>query len=327
MNKLIISPSPHIYTSKTTRSLMSDVLIALSPLVVVSILFYGWSALMILAVSLITSLGVEYLINRFLLKSKCTISDGSAAVTAILLALNLPWSSPWWMVMIGAVVAVGVAKMTFGGIGQNLFNPALVGRVFLLVSFPAIMTKWANPEGFITLDAFSGATPLGVVKGGIAQGISLPEIIADNGFSLSEMFFINVGGSVGEASALAILLGFIYMVVRKVIKPYITLSLLGTVALVSTIFNLIDPSSFTGPGFNLLTGGVLLGAVFMATDYVTSPMSNLGGIIFGAGIGLLTIFIRYFGAYPEGMSFAILIMNAVVPIINKFVKPRKFGRA
>ena len=256
MSKLIISPSPHIYTSKTTTKLMSDVLIALSPLVVVSILFYGWSALMILVLSLLTCLGLEYLVNRFLLKKSCSVTDGSAAVTAVLLALNLPSSSPWWMVMIGSIVAIGVAKMTFGGLGQNLFNPALVGRVFLLVSFPANMTNWTAAKGLISMDAFSGATPLGIVKTGLAQGGNLKDIIVDNGFSYSEMLFVNIGGSVGEASAIAILLGFIYMLVRKVIKPYITLSVIGAVVLISGIFHLVDPLTFTGPIFNLLTGGL-----------------------------------------------------------------------
>ncbi len=327
MNKYIVSPSPHIYTPKSTSTLMRDVVIALAPSALVSILFYGWAALLILAVSVLSCITVEYLINKFLLKRTCSISDWSAVVTGILLALNLPASSPWWMVVIGAIIAIGVAKMTFGGLGQNLFNPAIVGRVFLLVSFPALMTSWAAPKGFISTDAISGATPLGIVKGGLGQGQTLEQIFAANDFSYAEMFFVNAGGSVGEISALAIILGFIYLLVRRVIKPYITLSLLATVFAVSGIFHLVDPMSFTDPIFNLLTGGVLLGAVFMATDYVTSPMSNWGGVIFGVGIGLLTVLIRYFGAYPEGMSFAILIMNSLVPIINKFVKPKKFGRA
>jgi electron transport complex protein RnfD len=239
----------------------------------------------------------------------------------VLLALNLPATTPWWVVLIGAIVAIGVAKMTFGGIGQNLFNPAIAGRVFLLISFPTYMTDWTRSQGFIGngLDAMTGATPLGMVKEG---GISA---VAD--LDYLDMLFHNIGGSAGELSALAILAGFVYLLVRRVIKPYITLSILATVAIFSGIFWAVNPAEYTGPLFNLLTGGILLGSVFMATDYVTSPMSNLGGVIFGVGIGVLTMLIRYFGAYPEGVSFAILIMNSTVPLINKWCHSRKYGRA
>ena len=252
----------------------------------------------------------------------------SAVVTGIILALNLPPTAPWWVAMIGAIVAIGVAKMTFGGLGQNVFNPAITGRVFLLISFPAIMTTWGGAKGFIGgADAVSGATPLGIVKEGLMQGQTLQQIFDLHDFSYAQMLFVNMGGSAGEISAIAIIIGFIYLLARKVIRPYITLSILVTVAVFSGIFWLIDPSQYTDPLFNLLTGGVLLGSVFMATDYVTSPMSDKGGIIFGIGIGIITMLIRYFGSYPEGMSFAILIMNSTVPLINKFCKQKKFGRA
>ena len=322
MDKILVSPSPHLHTKTSTKSLMRDVVIALLPAVLVSVLFYGWSELLILGVSVASCILLEYLITKYLLKKPCTICDYSAVVTGVLLALNLPATTPWWVVFIGAVVAVGVAKMTFGGLGQNLFNPAIVGRVFLLISFPTYMTNWAKPNGFIStaaVDAFTGATPLGLAKeGGVA---------AVGGLDYMDMLFCNIGGSAGELSALAILVGFVYLLARRVIKPYITLSILATVAVFSGIFWAVNPAEFTGPVFNLLTGGVLLGAVFMATDYVTSPMSNVGGIIFGVGIGLITMLVRYFGAYPEGMSFAILIMNAVVPLINKWCHTKKFGRA
>jgi len=300
---------------------MRDVVIALLPAVVVSVLFYGWSELLVLGVSVASCVLLEYLITKYLLKKTCTVGDYSAVVTGVLLALNLPATTPWWIVFIGALVAVGVAKMTFGGLGQNLFNPAIVGRVFLLISFPAQMTDWTRPQGFIGggLDALSGATPLGLAKeGGVA---------AIEGLDYMNMLFVNIGGSAGELSAIAILAGFVYLLARKVIKPYITLSILATVAVFSGIFWLINPAEYTDPLFNLLTGGVLLGSVFMATDYVTSPMSNVGGIIFGVGIGIITMLIRYFGAYPEGMSFAILIMNSVVPLINKWCHAKKYGRA
>ena len=320
MDKLLVSPSPHLHTKTSTKSLMRDVVIAMMPAVIVSILCYGWAELLVLGVSVASCVLLEYLITKYMLKKTCTVGDMSAVVTGILLALNLPASTPWWVVFIGAVVAIGVAKMTFGGLGQNLFNPAIVGRVFLLISFPTYMTNWAKPQGFVgNFDAFTGATPLGLAKeGGIA---------AIEGLDYMDMLFMNIGGSAGELSAIAILAGFVYLLVRRVIRPYITLSILTTVAVFSGIFWVINPAEFTGPVFNLLTGGVLLGAVFMATDYVTSPMSNMGGIVFGIGIGIITMLIRYFGAYPEGMSFAILIMNSVVPLLNKWFHAKKYGRA
>ena len=264
---------------------------------------------------------LEFLITKYLLKGACTIGDWSAVITGVLLALNLPATTPWWVVFIGAVVAIGIAKMTFGGLGQNLFNPALVGRVFLLISFPTYMTDWTKPQGFITnsiVDAYSGATPLGLAKG------FGPE--ATEAMDYLNMLFLNIGGSAGELSAIALLLGFAYLLIRRVIRPYITLSILATVAVFSGIFWAINPAEYTDPLFNILTGGLLLGSIFMATDYVTSPMSNWGGVIFGVGIGIITMLIRYFGAYPEGVSFAILIMNSVVPLINKWCHTKKYGR-
>ena len=320
MEKLLVSPSPHLHTKTSTKSLMRDVVIAMMPAVVVSVLFYGWSELLVLGVSVASCVLLEYLITKYMLKKPCTVCDMSAVVTGILLALNLPATTPWWVVFIGAVVAIGVAKMTFGGLGQNLFNPAIVGRVFLLISFPTYMTDWTRPHGFIGggIDALSGATPLGAVKeGGIAAIESL---------DYSDMLFYNIGGSAGELSAIALLIGFAYLLIRRVIKPYITCSIIATVAIFSGIFWAINPAEYTDPVFNILTGGLLLGAIFMATDYVTSPMSNVGGIIFGVGIGIITMLIRYVGAYPEGMSFAILSMNSVVPLINKWCHSKKYGR-
>ena len=320
MEKLLVSPSPHLHTKTSTKSLMRDVVIALLPAVVVSVLFYGWSELLVLGVSVASCVLLEYLITKYLLKGTCTIGDWSAVITGVLLALNLPATTPWWVVFIGAVVAIGVAKMTFGGLGQNLFNPAIVGRVFLLISFPTYMTDWTRPKGFINaVDAFSGATPLGVAKEAGVEAVA--------GLDYCDMLFMNIGGSAGELSAIALIAGFIYLLARKVIRPYITLSILATVAIFSGIFWAINPAEYTDPVFNLLTGGLLLGSIFMATDYVTSPMSNLGGIIFGVGIGLITMLIRYFGAYPEGVSFAILIMNSVVPLLNKWFHSKKYGRA
>ena len=325
MNKLLVSPSPHTHGKESTQSIMRDVLIALAPAMLVSILSSGWSALMLILVGAAACVLTEFLIQKYLLKRPVTVSDLSAVVTSCLLALNLPPNSPWWLIVIGSVVAIGVAKMTFGGLGQNIFNPALVGRVFLLVSFPVLMTTWDDSGSMFGLvDAFSGATPLGAVKEGLKNGMTLSELTADN-LTFSQQFFFNMGGSAGEFSAIALILGFIYLLCRRVIKATIPVTILCTVFVVSGIFWLADPERFTNPVFNLFTGGLLLGAIFMATDYVTSPMTTKGQIIFGIGIGLITVFVRYFGSYPEGVSFAILIMNCTVPLLNKYCKPRRFG--
>lgn len=315
---------------------MRDVIIALIPAVLVSIYFFGLSAIHLVAVSVIACVAVEYLIQKFLLKGKSTIGDLSAVVTGVLLALNLPVCSPWWLILIGAVVAIGIAKMTFGGLGQNFFNPALVARVVLLVSFPVLMTSSAfhapesgylfgnAPEVTNALDATSGATPLAFVKEQIKAGVPLSTLMQNPNLSYSQLLFARLGGSAGELSAIALILGFIYLLVRRVIKPHISLSILITVAVFTGILWGVNPEKFTDPLFNLLSGGLLLGAFFMATDYVTSPMTAKGQIIFGVGIGVITVLIREFGAYPEGVSFAILIMNATVPLLNK-IKPKRFA--
>lgn len=284
-----------------------------------SILFYGWSELLVIAVSVASCVLIEWAVTKFLMKAPCTISDLSAVVTGVLLAMNLPATTPWWVVFIGALFAIGVVKLTFGGLGQNIFNPAIAGRVFLLISFPTYLTDWTIPNGFIhSTDAVSGATLLGrYAEGGV-------EAVA--GTDYLQTLFLNIGGSAGEISALALLLGFAYLLVRKVVKPWIPLSIFLTVFVTSGIFYLVDPSTYTDPLFNLLTGGVILGACFMATDYVTSPMTTLGGVIYGAGIGFILMMIRYFGAYPEGMSFAILIMNMFVPLLNRWFHQSKYGR-
>jgi len=305
-------------------SLMRDVVIALVPAVICSFVFYGWREILLMLVSVASCVCLEWAVTKYMLKQPSTIGDLSAVVTGILLGLNLPYSTPLWVVFIGAVVAICVAKLTFGGIGQNIWNPALVGRVFLLVSFPTYMTTWGAPQGVV--DAVSGPTPLGAIQEGLMQGASVQDIMAEHGYSYSSMLFANLGGSAGEVCALALLAGFVYLCVRKVIKPWITLSIFATVAVTALIFWGINPARFTDPLFNLLSGGLILGACFMATDYVTSPMSVWGGVVFGIGIGFLTMMIRYFGSYPEGVSFAILIMNSVVPLLNMWFKQKKFGR-
>ena len=327
MDKYLVSPSPHVHAPVSTSRLMGDVVIALIPAIVVSVLIYGWSELLVLAVSAVSCIFIEWAITKWLLHKPGHFCGSAALVTGLLLAMNLPATTPWWVVFIGALVAIGVAKMTFGGLGQNVFNPAITGRVFLLISFPTYMTDWTMPKGFIhSVDAVSGATPLGVIKEAVKQGIPISDFLSSNGYTYASLIK-DVGASAGEVSAIALLVGFGYLLVRKVVKPWITLSIFATVAVIAAIFHGVNPDLYTGPAFNLLTGGMVLGACFMATDYVTSPMSTLGGIIFGVGIGFIAMMIRYFGAYPEGVSFAILIMNCAVPLINRWCHQKKYGRA
>lgn len=322
MDKYIVSPNPHIHSAASTSRIMGDVLIALCPATLLAVLFYGWSEFLIIAVSLLSCVLIEWAITKYMLRKEGPFCGAAAMVTGLLLALSLPSTTPWWIVFIGALVAIGVAKMTFGGLGQNIFNPAVTGRVFLLVSFPQQMTDWTAAPGFIhATDAISGATLLGKFnEGGMDELVSLG-YAPDN----ARLFF-DIGGSAGELSAIALLIGFIYLLVRKVVKPWIPLSIFATVIVISGAFYLIDPSAYTGPAFNLLTGGLVIGACYMATDYVTSPMSNWGGVIYGFGIAFITMMIRYFGSYPEGVSFAILIMNCVVPLIDRGFHQKKYGR-
>ncbi|MCC8035643.1 MAG: RnfABCDGE type electron transport complex subunit D [Rikenellaceae bacterium] len=320
--KLIVGPSPHVHGSDTTQKLMRDVLIALAPALLVVTFIYGTRVLVVTGVSIAACVLIEFLIQRFMFGGKSTIGDLSAIVTGVLLAFNLPVSIPIWMVVLGALVAIGVGKMTFGGLGRNPFNPALVGRVFLLLSFPAAMTTFPAPSA--AADAMSGATPLTYVKeamkgGDIKLSDLMPEISYDN------LLFGLHGGSLGEIAALALLLGFGYMLIRRVVTWHIPVAVLGSMALFSAILWWSDPETYVDPAFHLLTGGAILGAVFMATDYATSPMSKKGMVAYGIGIGIITILIRTWGAYPEGISFAILIMNATVPLINKYMRPRRFG--
>ncbi len=329
MNQLIASPSPHIHGDISTRRIMTDVLIAMIPAVLVSFYFAGIEAIEVFALSVAGCVLTEYLIQRYINKSAATINDMSAAVTGVLLALNLPASSPWWMVLLGCLIAIGMGKMTFGGLGNNLFNPALVARVLLLISFPVQMTNWVVEKPLFALkegvQGFSGATPLALFKENLAAGIPIQEIITKFDISHVSMFLGNIGGSMGETSAIAILLGLVYLLVRRVITYHIPVTIFITVLVFSGILYFIDPARFMDPLFHLLSGGLMLGAVFMATDYVTSPMSVTGMVIYSIGIGLLTVIIRIWGAYPEGVSFAILLMNACVPLLNQYFVPRHYG--
>lgn len=315
MNNLIVSPAPHVHTSNTVTKTMLNVIIALLPAFVVGVIYFGVGALIVTGISIASCVLFEYLISRLLLKKPSTIGDLSAVVTGLLLAFNLPSNLPWWIIVIGALVAIGIGKMTFGGLGNNPFNPALVGRVFLLISFPVQMTTWPVPQGFATkyIDAVTAATPLSAFNEGAAD---MPSHL--------ELLFGQVGGSFGEVSALALIIGGIYLLVRKVITWHIPVSIILTVALFSCILWLCN-DSYMDPCTHLLAGGLMLGAIFMATDYATSPMTPMGQLIYGVLIGIIVVVIRTWGAYPEGMSFAILIMNAVTPLLNHYCRPRRFG--
>ncbi len=326
MKMLTISGSPHIHSDLSTRKIMYGVVVALLPAMLVALYYFGLGALQVILLSVVFSLFFEWLIQKYFIKGPLTITDGSAMVTGILLAFNVPSNLPWWMVIIGALVAIGIGKMSFGGLGKNIFNPALVSRVFLLVSFPVAMTSWPVPHPITKtlVDTITGPTPLGYIKEGLGAGKTLAELTPHLP-SYAQQLMGQMGGSLGEVSALALILGGIYMLWKKIITWEIPVSMLLTVFVVSGILWLINPQHYMDPVFNLLTGGVMLGAIFMATDMVTSPMTRSGQLVFGFGIGLITMLIRVWGAYPEGVSFAILLMNAVVPLINRGFKPKRFG--
>ena len=324
MSNFTISPSPHVHGGDSIEKNMYGVLIALVPTFIFSIVFFGLGAILVTLTSVAACLVFEYVIQKYLMKQRPTIWDGSAIITGVLLAFNLPSSLPLWIVVIGALVAIGIGKMSFGGLGNNIFNPALVGRVFLLISFPVQMTSWPVPNGFATADAVTGATPLALVKEAVKNGQAVGDTLSSVGITTGNLILGNIGGSLGEVAAIGLLLGFAYMLIRKIISWHIPVAIFATVIVFSGILNLADPAQFAGPVFHLFTGGLMLGAIFMATDYVTSPMTHKGMLIYGVGIGLLTVIIRVFGAYPEGMSFAILIMNGFTPLINRYCKPRRF---
>lgn len=324
MDKFIVTSSPHCRSDESIRSVMGDVIIALLPALAVGVVFFGFRVLTLAAVSVGACIAFESLFN-IIRKKKNTASDFSCVVTGLLLVLCLPVTAPYWMVVVGDFFAIVVVKMLFGGIGKNFFNPALAARAFLF-SWPAIMTKFVAPFkssvipvfGAVpeeVVDAVSSATPLTFLKTG-----TLPDV------SIADLFFGNVGGCIGEVSAAALLLGGFYLLFRKIITWHIPVCYIGTVALVTFIF----PAS--GGFFNLdfmlaelLSGGLLLGAFFMATDYTTSPITSKGRIIYGIGCGLLTVFLRYFGGYPEGVSYAILLMNVFAFALDKIARPRRYG--
>ena len=325
MSKFIVSLSPHAHGSDTVERNMYGVIIALVPALLVSFLYFGLGSLVVCAASVAACVFFEWAISKYIMGRKPTITDGSAILTGLLLGFNLPSNLPIWIILIGALVAIGIGKMTFGGLGCNPFNPALVGRCFLLVSFPAQMTSWPV-IGQLTsyADATTGATPLSLMKTAIKTGDAsvlnqMPDAL--------HLLLGNVpdgAGTIGEISALALLIGLAYMLYKRIITWHIPVSIIATVFVCCGLLHLASPV-YVNPVSAILSGGLMLGAIFMATDYVTSPMTHRGQLIYGVSIGVLTVVIRCWGAYPEGLSFAILIMNAFTPLINTYVKPKRFG--
>lgn len=327
MGKLIVSLSPHVHGTDSVERNMYGVIVALIPALLVSFFYFGIGSVIVCATSVVSCVFFEWLINKYLLKNdRLTVCDGSAILTGLLLGFNLPSNLPVWIIVIGSLVAIGVAKMTFGGLGCNVFNPALVGRCFLLVSFPAQMTSWPVIGQLGSyLDAETGATPLSLMKTAIKTGDpAVLDKLPDAMHLLLGNNAMGGAGTIGEVCALALILGLIYMLWKKIITWHIPISIIATVFVVSGLLHLANPV-YADPIAVVLSGGLMLGAIFMATDYVTSPMTHKGQLIYGVSIGLLTVIIRNWGSYPEGMSFAILIMNAFTPLINTYVKPKRFG--
>ena len=325
---LKVSTNPHLQTSRDTRSLMFDVVIALMPAAVAAVLFFGIDALRVILTSVAACVMFEYLASIYWLKSGNTTRDWSAVITGLLLAYNLPATMPCWMILIGAFVAIIITKMCFGGLGCNIFNPALAGRVFLFISFPVQMTVWPNPYfgHLFSPDGSTGATTLRMIKsiGKLNDG-SQAMYTLDDLPEYWEMFVGNTGGCIGEVSALALLLGFAFLLYRRVIGWHIPVYYIATVLCLTSVLYLFTENAKFLPLAHILSGGLMLGAIFMATDYTTSPMTVKGRIIFAIMCGILTVIIRAFSAYPEGVSFAILIMNAFVPLIDKYAVQRYFG--
>lgn len=310
----ILSSSPHTHAKSSVHSMMCDVIIALTPAALCSVWFFGLRAVWLMATCISATVVTEALC-RLAMKRENTVGDLSAVLTGLLLALNLPPDLPLWMAAVGGVFAIAVAKQTFGGLGYNPFNPALAARAFMLISFTGAMTTWGAPRGLMSVgsgavEAVTCATPLALIKSGDASQLA----------SLKSLLFGNVGGCIGETCAVALLAGAAYLLVRRVITWHIPAAFLAAVYAFAFFKGGVPPV------FHVLSGGVVIGAFFMATDYVTSPITAKGKLVFGAGCGLLTMCIRSGGGYPEGVSFAILIMNAVTPLIDRFTQPRPFGR-
>ncbi len=308
-HKFIISSTPHIRSGDTIQGIMRDVLIALAPATLMGFWFFGFKAILITVLSVASCMGFEYLYQKFT-KKDITVLDLSAAVTGLLLALNLPANTAWWVPIIGSLFAIIVVKQLFGGLGQNFMNPALGARAFLVASYPEELTRWAP------VDAVASATPLTAIKEGVILSPTVTDYI--------NAFIGNVNGCIGEVSALAIIIGGLYLIYKKIITWHVPVTFIGTVFVLSFILG--RNGLFTGyPLYEILIGGVMLGGFFMATDYSSSPVTSLGKLIMGFGCGFITVIIRLYGNYPEGMSFAILLMNLCVPLIDRYTRPKVFG--
>ena len=317
-NKLIVAPAPHVQTAQSTTRIMRDVVIALMPALVVSTVVFGLDVLRVTALSVVSCVVIEYLIQKFLVRGAVTVTNWSAAVTGVLLAFVCPVTIPYWTIILGDFFAIVLVKMLFGGLGKNIVNPALAGRAFLF-SWPVLMSNWVkvgfdNAAGLLsTADAVTAATPMSAMHQG-----ALPEE------SILDMFLGNIGGCIGETSALLLIIGFIYLLYRKVITARIPLAYIGTVAILAFLFPQGN-DRIAWMAAQVFGGGLMLGAIFMATDYVTSPLTKLGQIVYGVGCGVITILIRYFGGYSEGVTYAILCMNACAVLLDKIGRPVKFG--
>ena len=316
-NRLIVSVSPHIRDKDSISKIMWTVVISLLPAVIAGTYFFGWRVPLLVLISIVAAVATEAVIQK-LMHKKITVSDGSAVVTGMLLAMVISPKVPFWIPIVGAFCSIAIAKSIFGGLGYNIFNPALIGRAILLASFPVAMTTWAFPRG---VDSLTEATPLAMVKEMAKEGsldlASLP--------SIGNLFIGRIGGSVGEISALALLIGAAILLIRRIITWHIPVSYIGTVAVIVGLSQLFGGRDFVMIPFHILSGGLILGAFFMATDMVTSPLTKKGGVIFGIGAGVITCLIRLKGGYPEGVCYSILLMNAVAPLIDRYVRPRRFG--
>ncbi len=307
--KLTVSVSPHVKDKADVESVMWSVVVALLPAAIGGVYFFGWKVLFIILLSIFSAVVTEYLIQKWR-KVPVTVLDGSAVITGLLLALILPATVPLWIPILGSIFAVAIGKHVFGGLGHNIFNPALVGRAFLVVSWSAIMTNWVTPDGI------TAATPLGMLK---QQGVAaLMKTFSTTSNMYNQLFLGNIGGCIGETSVLLLLIGVIYLFWKKIISWRIPFTYIATVLVFAWIAK-------QDPVFHLLTGGLIIGAFFMATDYVTTPITKKGRLIFGFGCGLLTIIFRLYSSYPEGVMFSILLMNAATPLIDRFTKPKPFG--
>lgn len=320
---LTLSSSPHINSGESIPAIMTQVIVALIPGLLVGVYYFGMDALGVIVITTVSAIGFEALSQR-IMKRPVTLSDMSAAVTGVLLAMNMPSGAPWWLCVVGSGIAIVVSKQLYGGLGYNPFNPALVARVVLLISWPVQMTTWPLPQPLFqrTVDTVTGATPLGKMQESLLLNGDLSGI-AD--ISLMDPLLGRVGGSLGEISALALVAGGLYLLARRIISWHTPASYIGSVLVIASIFHLMDPTKYASPLFHLVSGSLMLGAFFMATDYVSSPVTRRGMLIFGTGCGVITMMIRYWGGYPEGVSFAILLMNAATPLIDRWIKPRTFG--